>query len=111
MIAVIGKPMSQIYHEITGQFPPHYMAETDFAFAPERKLEILKTLMEDKKLPEFTRPVESVSYKDGCKVYFDQGWIIARFSGTEPLLRIFCEMPTREEAEATCEQLREFLHL
>ena len=36
---------------------------------------------------------DHVSYMDGCKVYFKNGgWVIARFSGTEPLLRIFCEM-------------------
>ena len=52
-----------------------------------------------------------VSYRDGCKVYFDNGWIIARFSGTEPLLRIFCEMPSRKEAEQACEEFRQFLGL
>lgn len=111
MLAVVGKPMSEIYEEITGQFPPHYMAETDFSFDPERKPEILRTLMEDRLLPEFTAPVTEVSYRDGCKVYFDRGWIIARFSGTEPLLRIFCEMPSREEAEQACEEFRQFLGL
>ncbi|MDO5094367.1 MAG: phosphoglucomutase/phosphomannomutase family protein [Propionibacteriaceae bacterium] len=109
MIAVVGKPMSAIYEEITGAFEPHYMAETDFAFEPEHKPEILKTLMEDRRLPKFTAAVREVSYRDGCKVYFDNGWIIARFSGTEPLLRIFCEMPTREQAEQACREFQAFL--
>ena len=111
MIAGVGKSMSQIYDEITGQFDPHYMAETDFKFDPERKPEILNTLMVEKKLPDFTATVVDTSYMDGCKVYFDNGWIIARFSGTEPLLRIFCEMPTREQAEQACDEFREFLGL
>ncbi|MDF1489520.1 phosphoglucomutase/phosphomannomutase family protein [Tessaracoccus caeni] len=111
MIAVVGKSMSQIYEEITGQFPPHYMAETDFAFERERKPEILKTLMEDKLLPTFSEPVVRVSYEDGCKVYFEDGWIIARFSGTEPLLRIFCELPDQERAERCCDEFRAFLGL
>lgn len=111
MIAVVGKSMSEIYEEITGQFDPHYMAETDFAFDPERKPEILKTLMEDRLLPDFTANVVDTSYTDGCKVYFDNGWIIARFSGTEPLLRIFCEMPDQEQAEQACEEFRQFLGL
>ena len=109
MLAVAGKPMSEIYEEITGQFAPHYMAETDFKFDPERKPEILKTLMEDRLLPDFSDDIRDVSYRDGCKVYFEDGWIIARFSGTEPLLRIFCEMPTRERAEQACEEFRQFL--
>lgn len=111
MIAVVGKSMSEIYDEITGQFDPHYMAETDFKFDPSRKPEILNTLMVEKKLPEFSAKVVDVSYADGCKVYFDNGWIIARFSGTEPLLRIFCEMPNQELAEQACDEFREFLGL
>ncbi|HMR12477.1 MAG TPA: phosphoglucomutase/phosphomannomutase family protein, partial [Arachnia sp.] len=97
--------------EITGQFPPHYMAETDFAFDPERKPEILHTLMVERRLPVFSEPVVDTSYADGCKVYFEEGWIIARFSGTEPLLRIFCELPDRERAERCCDEFRAFLGL
>lgn len=111
MIAVVGKSMSEIYDEITGQFEPHYMAETDFAFDPERKPEILDTLMVEKRLPEFTANVVDTNYMDGCKVYFEQGWIIARFSGTEPLLRIFCEMPDQAQAEQACDEFRQFLGL
>ncbi|MFT3889580.1 MAG: phosphoglucomutase/phosphomannomutase family protein [Arachnia sp.] len=111
MIAVVGKPMSEIYAEITGQFPPHYMAETDFPFDPERKPEILNTLMVERRLPEFSEPVVRTSYADGCKVYFEEGWIIARFSGTEPLLRIFCELPDRARAERCCDEFRAFLGL
>ncbi len=111
MLAVVGKPMSEIYQEITGAFDPHYMAETDFAFDPERKPEILNILMEQRLLPEFSATVTEVSYRDGCKVYFDNGWIIARFSGTEPLLRIFCEMPTKEQAEQACDEFRRYLGL
>lgn len=111
MIAIVGKSMSEIYDEITGQFDPHYMAETDFAFPEERKPEILHTLMVDRNLPEFTAEVVDTSYMDGAKAYFSNGWIIARFSGTEPLLRIFCEMPDQQQAEQACDEFREFLGL
>ena len=49
---------------------------------------------------------------DGCKIYFKNGgWIIARFSGTEPLLRIFCEMPEAYQAVRMCEIFEGFLEL
>ena len=67
--------------------------------------------MEDRLLPEFSENVREVSYRDGCKVYFEDGWVIARFSGTEPLLRIFCEMPTLRRAELACEEFGRFLGL
>lgn len=69
-------------------------------------------LMQDRLLPDFPIEVEKVSYLDGCKVYFKNGgWIIARFSGTEPLIRIFCEMPSIEEADAICDLMKAFLGL
>jgi phosphomannomutase len=49
---------------------------------------------------------------DGAKVYFKNGvWVIARFSGTEPLLRIFSEMEDKESAEAAVAQVKAFLSL
>ena len=112
MIAVVGKKLSVIYDEVTSLFDPHYMEETDFRFPAERKEEIHQTLMIDHKLPAFKYEIDHVSYMDGCKVYFKNGgWIIARFSGTEPLLRIFCEMSNEADAVDTCNVFRAFLNL
>jgi phosphomannomutase len=34
---------------------------------------------------------------DGFKLYLDDGaWVLVRFSGTEPLLRIYSEAPSQE---------------
>ncbi|GAL32596.1 GlcNAc phosphomutase [Vibrio maritimus] len=45
-------------------------------------------------------------------MYFKNGgWVIARFSGTEPLLRIFCEMEDKEQAEYVLQQMKDFLSL
>ena len=53
-------------------------------------------------LPAFAHDVERVSWEDCCKVYFTGGgWVTIRFSGTEPLLRVFAEMSTGDEARTT----------
>ncbi len=111
MLAVTGKKLSELYEEITDQFGECFMAEHDCKFDAEMKSRLQKKLMVDKELPAFTEKVDHVSYMDGCKVYFEDGWIIVRFSGTEPLLRVFCEMPTLERAEAVCGQMADFLGL
>ncbi|MEG2350309.1 MAG: phosphoglucomutase/phosphomannomutase family protein, partial [Hungatella sp.] len=91
MIAVTGKKLSQIAQDIEEEYGTIYMEERDYTFSQEKKIEIFHTLLEEKLLPQMPLEVERVSYLDGCKVYFKNGgWIIARFSGTEPLLRIFC---------------------
>jgi phosphomannomutase len=54
--------------------------------------------MTEKRLPELGRKVEKISFLDGCKVYLDGGWVIVRFSGTEPRVRIFAEAETEQAA-------------
>ncbi|MEG0485079.1 MAG: phosphoglucomutase/phosphomannomutase family protein, partial [Oscillospiraceae bacterium] len=112
MIAVTGKSLSDIWRNICNEYGSFEMAELDFKFSEEKKAEIFKTLMVDKLLPSFDYAIDHVSYLDGCKVYFQNGgWAIARFSGTEPLLRILCEMDNMEKAQKTAKALQDYLNL
>lgn len=44
-------------------------------------------------------PVKSISRQDGVKFLLDNdNWLLLRFSGTEPVLRIFTEADTKEKA-------------
>lgn len=112
MLAVTGMKISQIYDEIQKEFGEFYMLENNYSFKASRKPELIKTLITDKLTPEFPCEIDHVSYMDGCKVYFKNGgWVSARFSGTEPLLRVFCEMSDLAMAEDICARYREFLQL
>lgn len=112
MIAVTGKKLSELAQEIREQCGSLYMEECSCRFDPDCREEMVKLLFEDKLLPAFDIPIERISYLDGCKVYFrNGGWIIARFSGTEPLLRIFCEMENAQETGKYIKLFRDFLKL
>lgn len=112
MLAVTGKKMSQIAEEIEERYGKIFMEERDYKFNQEKKDRIRKILLEEKKLPQIPYEIDHVSYLDGCKVYFaNGGWVTVRFSGTEPLLRIFCEMPEDEAAKKVCRIFEEFLGL
>ena len=72
----------------------------------------MQRIYHDHELPELPFAIERASYMDGCKVYFKNGgWVVIRFSGTEPLLRIFCEMPTRGEAVTVCETVKAYFEI
>lgn len=107
MVAVTGKKLSELMAQIREEYGDAYMAEHSYSFAQERKAILQKRLVTDRELPDFgIYDIEKVSYMDGCKVYFKNGgWVVIRFSGTEPLLRVFCEMPTAQEAEAVCQKI------
>ena len=112
MIAVTEKPLSELVREIEAECGTIYMEERNYKFTHDKKDEIFHILLEEKRLPELSFPIEKVSYLDGCKVYFQNGgWISARFSGTEPLLRLFSEMPQKEDAAKICKDFEDFLEI
>ncbi len=112
MIAVVGKSLSEIAAGISEEYGSYSMEERDYRFDQETKEEIYQKVLIDKLIPELPYEIERISYLDGCKIYFAQGgWVCVRFSGTEPLLRIFCEMPKSGEEKLVCECFEKFLGL
>ena len=111
MVSVTKKPLSALLREVSDEFGSLYMAEYDWALTEKSRGRISDTLMVRRELPDFGMPIARVSYLDGCKVYFDNGFIIARFSGTEPRVRVFAEMPTMEAADALVETMARFVGL
>ena len=112
MVSVVGKTPAQIMDELVREYGRFVMVEDNLRFAPEYKPAIERLLMVEKKLPEFGMGVTRVNYEDGCKVYFeDGGFVICRFSGTEPLLRIFAESGSLTSAQEYVSDFREFLKI
>lgn len=110
MISVTGLRLAEMLQEIEGQYGSYEMVEANLSFHPKEKQRLLHLLYEEKVLPEFGLGIQEVSYLDGVKVYFENGgWLIARFSGTEPLIRIFAEQSTTEEADQVTAIMKDFL--
>lgn len=99
MLCATGKSAGELFRELQEKYGKSVMESDNLAFPAEDKPRILKTVMEDKIVPDFGAEVDHVGYMDGCKVYFKDGsFVSCRFSGTEPLLRIFAEAETSEQA-------------
>ena len=111
MLAVTGKKLSELYREICGLYGELAYAEESFTMTNERKAELQHFLFEELRNPDFDG-VDHISREDGCKVYFkDSSWVICRFSGTEPLLRMAAEAETKEKAEEYINTWKKFLSL
>ncbi len=111
MLSVTGKSITELYREITDRCGKLEYREADFRMTPERKTELQKLLFEDGLLPE-TEGLIRVNREDGVKLYFADGsWVICRFSGTEPLLRMASEADTAEQAEQYIQSWRALLSL
>ncbi len=56
------------------------------------------------------RALESVETRDGVKLNLSgHAWLLFRVSGTEPVLRIYCEASSQDEVKAILKQAREFI--
>ena len=62
-------------------------------------------------IPEFDNKVIKVNKIDGTKTYFEDGsFVICRHSGTEPLLRIFAEAKTKEQANSYIDAWKKYIN-
>lgn len=110
MICVTGKRLGEMMKELESKFGSFQMEEANLSFHPREKERLVNLLFEEKQLPTFSKEIDHVSYLDGVKVYFkNNDWIIARFSGTEPLIRIFAESSSATDANRLITEFREFL--
>lgn len=111
MVCAVGKTPSELWSELEKKYGKYVMQEGNFTFAAEQKPIIENVIMKEKRLPSFgDKKIVRVNYEDGCKVYFDDGaFVICRFSGTEPLLRIFAEASDAAMAERLVEVTKEFV--
>ncbi|HYM16317.1 MAG TPA: phosphoglucomutase/phosphomannomutase family protein [Dehalococcoidia bacterium] len=92
-MARTGKRPSELLAELFAKVGPHYYHRLDLALKPEDRDGIWKRA-------EAARPdtvaglqVTGIDTTDGFRfVLGDKGWLLLRFSGTEPLLRIYTEV-------------------
>ena len=112
MICKTGKSPTELLNELKEKYGTYEMVEYNLPFAPEAKEAVMNKVMVERKLPEFMKKIQMVSYEDGCKVYFeDNSFVICRFSGTEPLLRIFAEGRNAHQAQSYIDSWKELLAL
>ena len=97
------KPLSALLQDIFDRVGPHAYHRRDVRLSRETYAEIRERTYQRFEEPptEFGgRAVVKVRSDDGFKFYFEDGsWVLVRFSGTEPLLRIYAEAPAREEVD------------
>lgn len=104
MAAVSGKSISCLLDEMTAQFGKYYMQEKEFRFRQDQ-VEAVKRQLADitelKALPDYKQQVKKIRTDDGLKITFvDDSFVLLRFSGTEPVLRVFAESQAASETEA-----------
>jgi phosphomannomutase len=101
MMVKRGKSLSALVDELLEEFGPHYNYRDDIHIREDQKASVLDRLDAGGGLDEIDgHPVSEVQTLDGFKHVTDNGWLLIRPSGTEPVLRVYSEAESPEAAEA-----------
>ncbi|MEW5825583.1 MAG: phosphoglucomutase/phosphomannomutase family protein [Candidatus Bipolaricaulota bacterium] len=90
ILATSKRPASDLVKDLHRRFGPQAVRRRDIEIAT--RVEVVERLRRNPPERFGGEPVRAVETLDGLKLRFDNGWILFRASGTEPILRIYCEM-------------------
>ena len=90
-IAKEGKPLS----ELVGELPVYYASKMKIECPDDEKEFVMKSIAEE---IQNTTDFE-LDLTDGVKILKEDGWVIIRPSGTEPIFRCFAESDSQEKAD------------
>ncbi|MEM7125773.1 MAG: sugar phosphate nucleotidyltransferase [Chloroflexota bacterium] len=100
MMAKTGRSIRIMLDEIYTLIGRLVSKEINLPATPDMKL-LVPTRLAEVELSEICKlKVNNISHSDGTKFYLENdSWLLMRFSGTEPLLRLFAEAETEEEVD------------
>jgi len=91
-VAATGKPPSELLQEVFDITGPHFYERLDFDLEPGSNERVKATLDAANPTEIAGRPIIRSDRTDGWRFHIDEGWLLFRLSGTEPLLRIYTEV-------------------
>ena len=85
--------------ELRASYPSYFMGKKKIELTPGLDVDALLEVMHDK------YKGEQVSTIDGVKIDFPENWVHLRKSNTEPIIRIYTEAKSQEEADNLADRI------
>ena len=96
LVARTGKRPTELLELIAERFGPHHYSRVDLELDPAAKPGIVAAVERAEPRAIAGYKVTSTSTLDGYLYNLEGGgWLLIRFSGTEPLMRIYTEVPDK----------------
>lgn len=98
LCAIEKLSLEQVLENISKEFGRYYYNRVDLNLSEDQKQKAIALLKNNPPKSFAGEEVDEVQNLDGIKLIFkDQSWVLFRASGTEPLLRIYCEANSQEK--------------
>jgi alpha-D-glucose phosphate-specific phosphoglucomutase len=109
MVAKRGLTLQQQIDELFKKVGPCFTARINLALDPEAAKGLAAKLQQDHELFD-GRKIVKIDRTDGLKMIREDGsWVLMRPSGTEPVVRVYCEAPSQAELDRLTSAARAFL--
>ena len=110
MMVETGKRPSELVEYLYSRVGPHHYRRDDVIFDPERRHGMEKRLQEARPDAIGGTRVASRDNVDGTRFILEDGsWAIVRFSGTEPLLRVYAEAESPNRVDILIAEARDLV--
>ena len=101
------KTLGELVEELTQEFGPHFYGRIDLEVELSKAQQLVKLVAQGKFKKIAGLKVTAVEDLDGAKMRFgDSAWLLVRASGTENLLRLYSEAPSREQVRLLLEEMK-----
>jgi phosphomannomutase len=96
----LNKSPSELLEYLYSKVGPHHYHRLDVEFSPEEREAIRERLSRWRPQTIDRTEVAGVEFNDGLRFMLQDGsWLLLRFSGTEPIIRIYAESDSLERVE------------
>ena len=99
-MARTGRSLSGLIDWLYETVGPHYYDRLDLEFPAARRAEVMSSVADSRPADIAGVAVSDCTTTDGFRFTLEDGsWLLIRFSGTEPLLRIYAEARSMERVQ------------
>jgi len=117
IMAEEGKPLGQLVRDLQKEYGEHHYGRLDLHLSNEVKENAMRRAnAKPGRMGSFA--VQKIETLDGVKFFLDapthgngaEAWVLVRASGTEPLLRVYCEAASPELVSQILKETNEFVN-
>lgn len=108
----MGKTASELLQYLYSKVGEHYYDRIDLHFKPEERDRVIKRLNQSRPKDIAGVKIVHTDIDDGFRyILADNSWLLIRFSGTEPVLRIYAEAGSLEKVDRILKSGRELTEI